>query len=99
MRASPGRPEVSVQHETAPLVDSTTDYSRARRQCRRRAVGNVRGLLAVARGVVVLAAWSTISLPACAWALPLGALVHDGPATPEQISLLLPVTGTLPPTA
>jgi len=31
--------------------------------------------------------------------LPLGALAHDGPATPEQISLLLPVTGSLPQTA
>jgi hypothetical protein len=27
--------------------------------------------------------------------LPLGTLVHDGPATPEQISLWLPVTGTV----
>jgi chitodextrinase len=31
--------------------------------------------------------------------LPLGNLVHDGPATPEQISLFLPVTGALPQTA
>jgi hypothetical protein len=31
--------------------------------------------------------------------LPLGALVHDGPATPEQISLFLPVTGSLPQSA
>ena len=31
--------------------------------------------------------------------LPLGALVHDGPATPEQIALFLPVTGPLPQTA
>jgi hypothetical protein len=31
--------------------------------------------------------------------LPVGTLVHDGPATPEQISLLLPVTGSLPQTA
>jgi hypothetical protein len=28
-----------------------------------------------------------------------GQLAHDGPATPEQISLVLPVTGTLPDTA
>ncbi len=27
--------------------------------------------------------------------LPLGVLIHDGPATPEQISLYLPVTGAL----
>jgi hypothetical protein len=31
--------------------------------------------------------------------LALGALVHDGPATPEQIALFLPVTGPLPQTA
>jgi hypothetical protein len=31
--------------------------------------------------------------------LPLGALVHDGPPTPEQISLFLPVIGPLPQTA
>ena len=30
--------------------------------------------------------------------LPLGALVHDGPATPEQISLFLPVTRRCPQT-
>ncbi|MBN1671581.1 MAG: hypothetical protein JXR37_11135 [Kiritimatiellae bacterium] len=30
-----------------------------------------------------------------ALALPLGSLVHDGPVTPEQISLYLPVTGSL----
>ena len=29
----------------------------------------------------------------------MGALVHDGPATPEQISLFLPLTGSLPQTA
>ena len=34
--------------------------------------------------------WSAPSM-----ALPLGALVHDGPATPEQLSLYLPVTGSL----
>jgi hypothetical protein len=36
-----------------------------------------------------------------AWSqsLPVGDLSHDGPATPEQISLLLPVTGSLPQTA
>ena len=39
------------------------------------------------------------STQAASGTLPLGALVHDGPATPEQISLLLPVTGSLPQTA
>lgn len=31
--------------------------------------------------------------------LPLGTLVHDGPATPEQLSLYLPLTAALPTTA
>jgi hypothetical protein len=31
--------------------------------------------------------------------LAVGTLIHDGPATPEQISLFLPVTGALPQTA
>jgi hypothetical protein len=31
--------------------------------------------------------------------LPIGALAHDGPATPEQLSLVVPVTGALPTTA
>lgn len=31
--------------------------------------------------------------------LPLGALIHDGPATPEQLSLFLPITGSLPQSA
>jgi hypothetical protein len=31
--------------------------------------------------------------------LPVGTLAHDGPATPEQIALVLPVTGSLPTTA
>jgi chitodextrinase len=33
--------------------------------------------------------------PAGGGTLPLGALLHDGPATPEQISLVLPITGAL----
>jgi hypothetical protein len=39
--------------------------------------------------------------PANVGTLPLGTLAHDGPATPEQISLVLPVTNTaaLPDTA
>ena len=31
--------------------------------------------------------------------LPLGTLIHDGPATPEQLSLYLPLTAALPTTA
>lgn len=37
--------------------------------------------------------------PPPATTLPIGQLVHDGPATPEQLSLLIPVTGKLPTTA
>jgi hypothetical protein len=35
----------------------------------------------------------------CAQTLPIGALAVDGAATPEQVALVLPVTGTLPTTA
>ena len=31
--------------------------------------------------------------------LPVGSLAHDGPATPEQLSLIVPVTGALPASA
>ncbi|MBI3898434.1 MAG: hypothetical protein HY308_09080 [Gammaproteobacteria bacterium] len=34
-----------------------------------------------------------------AGSLAIGTLIHDGPATPEQVSLFLPVTGSLPKTA
>jgi hypothetical protein len=40
-----------------------------------------------------------VSATALPQSLPIGALAHDGPATPEQISLLLPVTGALPQTS
>jgi len=36
-----------------------------------------------------------LSTAASAQSLPIGTLVHDGPATPEQLSLFLPVTGSL----
>jgi len=36
---------------------------------------------------------------AFAQSLPVGDLGHDGPATPEQLALLLPVTGSLPTSA
>lgn len=43
------------------------------------------------------ALWAVLFAPA-AWAgdLPLGELALDGPATPEQLALILPVTGALP---
>ena len=43
--------------------------------------------------------WSSSPQTVASGSLPLGSLVHDGPATPEQISLFLPVTGSLPQTA
>src|SRR5215831_4547088 len=43
--------------------------------------------------------WSSSTQTVASGSLPLGSLVHDGPATPEQISLFLPVTGSLPQTA
>jgi hypothetical protein len=45
-------------------------------------------LAVAALGLLVLS-------PLTAVAQPLGSLVHDGPPTPEQISLYMPVTGTL----
>jgi hypothetical protein len=49
---------------------------------------------------------SLVALLCCAWtatsvaqSLPVGSLAHDGPATPEQLALHLPVTGSLPNTA
>src|SRR5207249_5416083 len=50
----------------------------------------------LASGTFTVATTSNVSTVGT---LPLGALVQDGPATPEQISLLLPVTGSLPQTA
>src|SRR5262245_28545187 len=50
-------------------------------------------------GVANIQAARTTTQAADIGSLPLGALVHDGPATPEQISLFLPVTGSLPQTA
>lgn len=43
-------------------------------------------------------ATDTVTTPAST-TLPVGALTHDGPATPEQLSLFIPVTGSLPQTA
>lgn len=45
---------------------------------------------------LAIAAWSLLSFwPSALVAQPLGTLVHDGPPTPEQISLYMPVTGAL----
>lgn len=48
--------------------------------------------------VVALIALSLAPLESSAQ-LAIGALSHDGPATPEQLSLIVPVTGSLPTTA
>lgn len=40
-----------------------------------------------------------VAVSASAQSLPIGTLVHDGPPTPEQLSLLIPVTGSLPDSA
>ena len=42
---------------------------------------------------------STFFQTSNAQSLPVGPLSHDGPATPEQLSLLMRVTGSLPQTA
>lgn len=39
------------------------------------------------------------AMQATAQSLPIGALAQDGPPTPEQIALVVPVTGSLPTTA
>lgn len=54
------------------------------------------------RAGIALATWISLAAVANSMAadrLPLGELVHDGPATPEQISLYLPITGSLPEAA
>ena len=65
--------------------------------CRRLAVGAAAAMLVL--GVAACGGGGDSSASASGDPLPVGALVHDGPATPEQISLLLPITGTLPLTA
>jgi len=48
--------------------------------------------------IVFLSALLTAST-AAAQSLPVGTLTHDGPSTPEQLALHLPVTGSLPNSA
>jgi hypothetical protein len=55
--------------------------------------------LSLLRTTVVAIAASVGVGQALAGTLPLGTLAHDGPATPEQLSLILPLTGTLPSSA
>jgi hypothetical protein len=50
-------------------------------------------------GVAMLAASVQFAEPVYAQTLPVGPLTNDGPPTPEQLSLLVPVTGALPTTA
>lgn len=51
---------------------------------------------------MAMAAWSNPAagaVSAMQGTLPVGPLMHDGPATPEQLALFVPVTGVLPQTA
>jgi hypothetical protein len=54
----------------------------------------VRNFLAIILFIASLSCNSTF-----AQTVPVGALAHDGPATPEQLALRIPVTGALPNTA
>jgi len=64
---------------------------------------SVRSSLSVIKTVAITAVASLsffcVMPTASAQGLPVGALAHDGPATPEQLALHLPVTGSLPNTA
>ena len=80
-------PAASPYSDTSSLFPSTEYRYRLRAAD---AAGNLSGFSVIA---------GATTQPPSGGQLPLGALVHDGPATPEQISLLLPVTGPLPQTA
>ena len=67
--------------------------------CRKAVVATITVIMMSICVADVQAARTWVSSAQAAGSLPLGALVHDGPATPEQISLFLPVTGSLPQTA
>jgi hypothetical protein len=73
--------------DTSSLLPSTTYRYRVRATD---GAGNLSLFSSIATATTQSASGTT---------LPLGALVHDGPATPEQISLFLPMTGALPQTA
>ncbi|HKQ25354.1 MAG TPA: fibronectin type III domain-containing protein, partial [Burkholderiales bacterium] len=80
-------PSALAYSDSSSLVASTTYGYRVRATD---GAGNLSGFSSIAYATTQAATGAT---------LPLGALAHDGPATPEQISLILPVTGSLPQTA
>ena len=80
-------PSASPYSDTSSLLPSTTYRYRVRATD---GAGNLSGFSSTANATTQAASGTTLQL---------GALVHDGPATPEQISLILPVTGALPQTA
>ncbi len=49
--------------------------------------------------VILAIACSIAAVPSFGQSVPVGALAQDGPPTPEQIALVLPVTGALPDSA
>ena len=80
-------PSASPYSDTSSLQASTTYRYRARATD---GAGNLSQFSQIAEATTQAATGGQ---------LPVGALAHDGPATPEQIALVLPVTGTLPQTA
>ena len=80
-------PSASPYSDTSSLLPSTTYGYRVRATD---GAGNLSGFSLIAYATTQAATGTT---------LPLGTLAHDGPATPEQIALILPVTGALPQTA
>src|SRR6266850_120772 len=80
-------PSASPYSDFSSLLPGTTYFYRVRATD---GAGNDSGFSSIA---------SATTQAASGTVLPLGALAHDGPATPEQISLILPVTGPLPQTA
>jgi len=78
-------PSAFTYSDTASLLPSSTYGYRVRATD---GAGNLSGFSLIAYATTQAATGTT---------LPLGALAHDGPATPEQISLILPVTGGVLP--
>lgn len=49
--------------------------------------------------ILTVSLFGLLAFEGASAAIPVGALTHDGPGTPEQLALFLPVTGSLPFTA
>jgi len=80
-------PPALIYSDTSSLLPSSTYGYRVRATD---GAGNFSGFSSIAYATTQAASGTT---------LPVGTLTHDGPATPEQISLILPVTGALSLTA